>query len=81
MIGSTGRLMLVAYSRLLGLIGQLLHAAIAKYGTISEIASIHTHLTPSRLHQRPVAIDPIWQFILLSGMSLSVRGRYQVDAF
>jgi protein required for attachment to host cells len=58
--GGAGKLILVAEPRMLGLIRRPLRAAAGKRVTISEIARNHTHLTPSRLHQRLAADDLIW---------------------
>ena len=59
-VGDAGKLILVAAPRMLGLLRRPLRAAITPRVTISEIARNHTHLTPSRLHQRLVADDLIW---------------------
>jgi protein required for attachment to host cells len=58
--GGAGKVILVAEPRMLGLLRRLLATAVGKRVTISEIARNHTHLTPSRLHQRLVADDLIW---------------------
>ena len=58
--GGANKLILVAEPRMLGLLRRPLRAAIAKGITVSEIARNHTHLTPSRLHQRLTADNLIW---------------------
>ena len=58
--GRADKLILVAEHRMLGLLRQPLRAAVDKRVTIGEIARNHTHLTPSRLHQRLAADDLIW---------------------
>lgn len=58
--GGAGKLILVAEPRMLGLVRRPLRAAVGSRVTISEIARNHTHLTPSRLHQRLAADDLIW---------------------
>jgi protein required for attachment to host cells len=58
--GSAGKVILVAEPRMLGLLRRPLRAATGKRVSISEIARNHTHLTPSRLHQRLTADALIW---------------------
>lgn len=58
--GSVDKVILVAEPRMLGLLRQPLRAAAGKRAKISEIGRNHTHLTPSRLHQRLTADALIW---------------------
>lgn len=57
---SAGKLVIVAEPRMLGMLRESLRGATAKRIIISELARNHTHLTPSRLHQRLAADDLIW---------------------
>lgn len=50
--GRADKVILAAEPRMLGLLRAPLRAAAGKRVMVSEIARNHTHLTPSRLHQR-----------------------------
>lgn len=58
--GGAGKLVIVAEPRMLGMLREALRGATGKRVLISELARNHTHLTPSRLHQRLAADDLIW---------------------